>query len=281
MRKTAPEISVIMSVYEPEEARLRRSVKSIVDQAFQDWELLIYDDGSGREGASLIRGMAGLDGRIRCLRGNRNLGLAYGLNLCIYHARGRYIARMDGDDEASPQRLLRQRDFLETHPRYGWVGSNALLEDQRGIFGILRVPEVPKKEDFLPHSPYIHPTVLFRREVFSRTGGYSAKRSVLLCEDYELFFRLHGEGYRGYNLQEPLLRYWEPVEAYNRRRGMRRVREMGVRYQGYRRLGILGPLAVLYLGKPLLAGMAPTRVYAWVKRKAYRKERKKHERERR
>ncbi len=268
--KNLPKISVIMSIYEPEEERLKHAVESIVKQEFQDWELLIYDDGSSQEGASLIQRMARMDGRIRYLRGTINLGLAYGLNLCIRYARGKYIARMDADDVANPERLSRQYVFLETHPWYHWAGSNAFLENQKGIFGILRVPRKPVGKDFLPHSPYIHPTVMFRKEILIKSGGYSAQKDVLLCEDYELFFRLHGQGYRGYNLQKPLLRYWEPVESYKRRRGRRRLREMKVRYQGYRRLVMSGLLPFLYLGKPLLAGLAPTGIYTYLRRNRYK-----------
>lgn len=264
--KHKPKISVIMGVFQPQKERFLKSVLSIIRQKFTDWEMILYDDGSSQKERELIEKAAKMDGRILYIRGTVNMGLAHGLNVCIRQAAGVYIARMDDDDVASPDRLGRQSSFLDAHPEYQWVGSNALLEDQRGCFGMMRMPEMPNEKDFLAHSPYIHPSVMFRREVLLQQDGYNVRREVLQCEDYELFFRLHEAGKRGYNLQEPLLKYWEPADAYKKRRGMRRIREMKVRYEGFQRLDILNFFTLIYVGKPLLAGLMPSWLYFFIKR---------------
>ena len=158
------EISVIMGVYNPARPEhLIQAVQSIVRQSFPHWEMLLYDDGSGPNYAGAIQAAAKLDSRIRYLRGEENRGLAHALNRCIAHARGKYLARMDADDIAWPERFARQHQFLETHPQYQWVGSTARLMDESGIWGLETVAEIPEARDFLSHSPYIHPTVLCRR----------------------------------------------------------------------------------------------------------------------
>lgn len=250
------EISVIMGVYNPvRPEHLIQAVQSIVRQSFPHWEMLLYDDGSGPNYAGAIQAAAKLDSRIRYLRGEENRGLAHALNQCIAHARGKYLARMDADDIAWPERFARQHQFLETHPQYQWVGSTARLMDESGIWGLETVAEIPEARDFLSHSPYIHPTVLFRRGALGE--GYREAGRFRLCEDYELFMRLHQQGGRGYNLQTPLLDYRQDAGAYKKRTLGRRLRETGLRYQGFRALGILRPGTFPYVLKPLAVAAIP------------------------
>lgn len=265
-------VSVIMGVYNPkEERRFFAAVDSVIHQSFPDWELILYDDGSGQPYAEWIRRAGERDGRIRWIRGEDNRGLGYGLNVCIRHAAGDYIARMDDDDVSRPDRLERQIDFLEGHPQYQWVGSNAELVDDLGAWGFLTMPEIPQAKDFLFHSPYIHPSVVFRKEALFQNGGYRSARDTLQCEDYELFMRLHQNGGRGYNLQLPLLRYWEDRESYQKRTYRRRIREMRVRYQGFQALGVLSGRTVPYVLKPLLVGVVPSSLQHSLKKSAQRR----------
>lgn len=270
-----PEISVMMGVRDPKNTvRLRKAVESILNQSFQNLELLLYDDGSQERFLAVFQEIAGMDSRIRLLRGEKNQGLAYALNRCMEEASGRYLARMDDDDRSAPDRLQKQYAFLETHPEFHWAGSLAELTDGQKTWGILRVPERPETRDFLANSPYIHPTVMFRKEILRKAGGYCTDKKVLQCEDYELFLRLHREGFRGYNLQEPLLQYFEDSRSYHKRSYRRRIREAGVRYRGFRELGVLGPASFPYVMKPLLVGLLPPAVQYGLKRKLHQKGRK-------
>ena len=106
---------------------------SILDQSFNDFEFLIYDDGSDEECRRFIEEIGQLDSRIRILRGEENRGIAYGLNACIRAAKGAYLARMDGDDISLPHRLEVQKAFLDVNPEIDYVGSAAaLLEGEIG-----------------------------------------------------------------------------------------------------------------------------------------------------
>jgi len=259
--------SVIMGVYNPAGRRLFEAVESIVRQTAADWELLLLDDGSAEGYRPLIRQAARMDGRIRLIREEENRGLAHALNRCIEEAAGAYLVRMDDDDLSLPDRLERQAAFLDAHPRFGWVGSNAELLDDKGVWGFRKMPEIPGARDFLFNSPYIHPSVTFRREVIRRAGGYDESPRLRLCEDYELFMRLHRLGERGYNIQDPLLRYWEDYASLQKRTYRRRIRETRVRWQGFRELGLLDAAALPYVCKPLAAGMVPAPVHHYIRRK--------------
>lgn len=266
-------ISVIMGVYNPaSHRRFFEAVESILRQSRPDWEMLLYDDGSSPPSERLIRRASRLDKRIRYSRGDENRGLAHALNVCIRQAQGRYIARMDDDDLSMPDRLEKQAAFLEAHPSIQWVGSNAELRDEKGVWGFQKMPEKPQTKDFLFNSPYIHPTVMFHRDVLLRHGGYNESSRLYLCEDYELFMRLHRQGERGYNLQEPLLQYWESYESCRKRTFRRRIREMNVRYHGFKELGILEAATMPYVLKPLLMGAIPAPVHHYINKRTKRYE---------
>ena len=266
-----PQVTVAMGVFNPDEDRFLQAVNSIIGQSFQNWELLLYDDGSEAAAAGIIRRAAELDHRIRCIRGQHNHGLAHALNECIRRAAGAYIARMDDDDIARRDRLEKQVSFLETHMQYHWVGSNAERTDGQGVWGLQKMPEIPQKEDFLFNSPYIHPTVMFRKRELIHSGGYSESPQHLHGEDYELFIRLHADGFQGYNLQEPLLQYWEDYEAHRKRTYCRRIREMKLRYHGFRRLGVLNRNTFCYVLKPLAVGAVPAPVHHYIRRRIKRR----------
>lgn len=247
-------ISVVMSVYNPDQNQLLQAIRSVISQTFREWELILYNDGSDPEYDEIIADAATLDDRIFYIFEKENHGLAYGLNQCLAAARGKYIARMDGDDISHPRRFQEMYNFLENHPEYQWVGSNTALIDDKGKWGSREMPEIPRKEDFLKYSPYIHPSVMFRENVLRKCQGYRISRKG---EDYELFMRLHAMGYQGYNLQEELFYYREDPEAVSRQKWKWRLEETGIRLKGFAELKLLKPLNVVYIIKPLLMGVVP------------------------
>lgn len=245
-----PKISVIMSTFNPKGLELRRSVQSIIDQSYAFWELLIYDDGSDSEGQEIIEQVTKLDKRIRCLKGDSNRGIAVGLNECIKASKGEYIARMDDDDICLPKRFERQLEFLQMHDNYQWVGVLADLFDESGVWGRADRPEKPESKHFFHSSPFIHPSVMFRRDVLVATGGYSVSRTTSRCEDYELFMRLYSQGYKGYNLQEVLFQYQEESTVL-RRSWKYCYYEALIRLHGFSQLEILSIKTFPYVLKPL------------------------------
>ena len=258
------QISILMSVYNPVEAELTAAIRSICAQSFTDWELLLYNDGSDGKYDPCFAHVTSIDPRIRYIDGKQNHGLWYGLNRCIEYANGRYLARMDGDDEALPERLEEQFLFLETHQAYSWVGSNILLFADDQVWGERDYPTQPKADDYLEFLPYAHPTVMFRREAFDNHGKY---RNCMRSEDYELFMRLQAYGMQGYNIQKPLLKYREDPNGERKRTFKEYIEESRVRRDGFRKLNISGAKAAPYIIKPLVSGLLPEQLWKQMKQK--------------
>ena len=112
-----PEISVILP-FRDASSTLRRAVKSILDQNFTDFELLLVDDGSTDDSPDIADSFD--DDRIRHVK-LKPLGIVGALNEGIYASHGNYIARMDADDYSHPERLRKQYDFLQANPDVGVV----------------------------------------------------------------------------------------------------------------------------------------------------------------
>lgn len=263
-------ISVIMSVYNPSSLKnLQLAVDSILSQSFSDFEFLILDDGSHPDIRQSLSRIADKDPRIRLIFGKENRGLAAGLNTCIRQAKGRYIARMDDDDLSLPNRLAVQAEFLDTHPSYGFVGCNAGILDNGQIREHRKLPKQPTRKDFLPHSPYIHPSVMFRRSVFEQFGGYCESSHTRRCEDYEFFMRLHGMGCYGYNLQKELFCYREERGSFEKRKLRYRLDELRLRRRGFAMLGLKGPEVWLQILRPLIAALFPAPLLYQMKKHRY------------
>lgn len=253
-----PVVSVIMGSYNPTNREgLESAVKSIIEQSFTDWEFIICDDGSAEPYASYLSELSQLDDRIICIRNEENHGLAYSLNRCLDIAKGEFIARMDDDDISLPERFEKELDFLLKNPEYAWVGSEAALFDNNGRWGIGSRPEVPEERDYLRYSPFIHPSVMFRKKPLLKVHGYSEEKKALRCEDYELFMKLAAKGYKGYNLQEILFKYQENSHAYGKKKFCFYYYESLVRAEGFKRMDVAFIKRIPYIFKPyVVAGLS-------------------------
>ena len=141
----------------------------------------------------------------------------------------------------------------------------ALVRDGTSI-GKRSFPEYPTVQDFYITQPYIHPALIFRREVLEAVGGYSERKSCVLCEDYDLLLRLYKKGFYGANLQEILLNYTVPVTAKGNRNMKHRWNESVVRWQRFYELGVL-PGAIPYVIKPLAVGLLSESILAEIKKR--------------
>jgi len=199
-----PRVTVLMACFN-ERLYLHEAVQSVLSQSFGDFELLIIDDGStdgSTEWLSALR-----EPRLRLVRHATNRGLTHSLTEGLEIARGRYVARMDADDVALPDRLERQVTFLEAQPAVGLLGACILARNAQGVE---TRPELPLNDldirwTCLLASPFAHPTVMFRRELFASLGLTYDERFVT-AQDYDLWSRALRH-VRGANLAEPLLRY--------------------------------------------------------------------------
>lgn len=247
-------VSVLMSVYN-NEATADASIASIVNQTHTDWELILWDDASTDGTTEKLKSWALRDSRIRLFSNAWNMGLAASLNLALAEAQGEYIARMDGDDVSLPERFHKQIAFLDSHPEYAIVGSACTLFDESGDWGTRSGCNAPQKKDFLWGSQFVHPAVMMRRDALLAVGGYRVCRDTVRTEDYDLFMRLYAHGFTGYNLSEPLLRYYDK-RVPRRVRFAHRINEVKIRFHGFKALGLL-PAGLPYVFKPIAVALLP------------------------
>lgn len=206
MKTKKPLVSVVMPVFNAE-LFVARAIESIQQQTLKDYEFIIIDDASFDKTAMIVKQYAKKDPRIRFYRNKRNLQHARTLNICVKLAKTDYIARMDADDISLARRLETQFMFLQRNPRVAIVGNDILIIDLEGkIIGKRTYPPTSaqlKRIMFL-YSPFAHPTVMFRKKIFQKLGGYDPKMAP--CEDIELWFRL-GKENEFASIQRILLKY--------------------------------------------------------------------------
>lgn len=200
-------VSIIMSVYNGEKY-LDESIQSILNQTYQDFEFIIIDDCSTDNSAEIIQKYTNQDSRIQFLKKEKNIGLkgfVENLNIGIQKSRGKYIARMDQDDFAFPNRLEKQVEFLNLHQDVFLVGTSMTLmnensEEYSEKKALTNFDEIKKR--IIIDNPIFHPTIMFRNEpnLFYRDKFYAS-------EDFDFYLRLITSGKKIENLEEPLLRY--------------------------------------------------------------------------
>jgi glycosyltransferase involved in cell wall biosynthesis len=212
----APAISVVMPVYNGG-AILTQAISSILGQSFANLELIIIDDGSQDDSVQVMRSYLS-DPRVAVYT-QANIGLAATLNRGVELSRGAFVARQDHDDISLPERLERQYRFLLDHPEVGMVGTWASIIDNDGtLLGYHKHPvkDADLRTELIRDNPFVHSSVMFRRDLVREIGGYCEDRAVQPPEDYELWTRLALRT-RLANLPECLVKYRETPEGMSRK----------------------------------------------------------------
>jgi glycosyltransferase involved in cell wall biosynthesis len=246
MAEARPTISVVLPVYNGERY-LAEAVESILAQTFADFELLIVDDGSQDRSLEILRRYAERDARIR-LTSRPNAGLVPTLNEMLARARGEFIARMDADDVALPERFARELAYLRTHSECLAVGTAVEWIDPEGELLKRHVPLLGHDEIDAAHlrtreAEICHPSALVRASAFERVGVYDPALDG--AEDLDLWLRIAEVGKLA-NLPEPLLRYrfhFAKVGFVAKRRQVEAARQAVLRACERRKLELELPLA--------------------------------------
>lgn len=251
-----PKVSVIMATYNCEKT-IVRSIESIVGQTFEDWEFIICDDCSTDNTYSiLLEYQSKYPDKIVVLKNDVNSKLSFSLNRGLKVAKGKYIARMDGDDESISNRLERQVDFLDSHPEYSVVGTAMIPFDEKGEKPARYYKEIPDSSDMVSRSPFPHATIMMRREAYDAVGGYTVSKRTQRAQDYDMWFRFFSLGLKGYNLQEPLYLVLEDDQAIKRRTLKSRCYEVQTKLIGYKMLNY--PIhKYMYAIKPVISALIP------------------------
>ncbi|MEE3715444.1 glycosyltransferase [Tumidithrix elongata RA019] len=199
-------VTVLMPVYNAG-PYLHQAIASILQQSYQDFELLIVNDASTDRSGDIIQEYAKADLRITFISHDRNMGLAATLNEGLSLARYDLVARMDQDDEALPSRLAVQLDYMQSHPEVFVAGSFVYhMAASQSSDRLVQLPITYEQiRATLPRENCIyHPSVIMRRQKILDLGGYRAQFKN--AEDYDLWLRV-SKNYPLVNIPQPLLRY--------------------------------------------------------------------------
>lgn len=188
MKRKCPEISVLLSVYNGEKY-ICAAVESMLQQTYSDFEFVIVDDGSRDSTAELLRRYS--DQRIRIVTNEKNLGLTKSLNIGLRESCGKYIARIDADDYAKPDRLQKQYDFMQRFSGVGFLATWAHVVDEQDA--IVSVLNTRLSAEDIYYTIYfrnciVHSSVMYDRELILSIGGYD--ETISMGQDCELWYRV-------------------------------------------------------------------------------------------
>lgn len=213
MVRSSVTLSVLMCVHNGDRF-LDECIRSVLNQSFEDYEFLILDDGSTDGSLNIIRGYSRKDKRVKVISASR-IGLAAGLNKLLYISEGNFIARIDSDDICMPERFHLQVAYLLNNPSIGVCGSNALVIDSTGksLYHTRKSESDFNLKAKWPESPFIHPSVMFRKSLVLEVGGYP---NVPVSQDLFLWSKLK-EQTTFANLNESLIKYRIHEKAISRK----------------------------------------------------------------
>lgn len=205
MSEPTPEISVLMCAFNAQRY-LAETMRSVLNQTFEDFELVVVDDGSTDETARILDTFAQSDPRVRVITGP-NAGVPQAGNVGLAACRGEFVARIDADDIAKPRRLEVQLQYLKDHDLVACGTWHDFIDEHGRLLKLLKTPEDDATIQDLAlrgHGSICNPTSMYRREALVALGGYSEDMPV--AEDLDCWLRLGEVGKLG-NVPECLAQY--------------------------------------------------------------------------
>lgn len=202
-----PLVSIILPAYNCEKF-IRKTIHSLINQTYSNFELLVINDGSTDATTSIIQSFK--DTRIQLIQNEKNKGLIYTLNKGIELSKGKYIARIDADDICLPERLQKQVNWLEENTQIAIVATQILLIDEQDeatgnwLLDMQNTTANQIKKAMLWQNCIAHPTVLFRSEIIKK---YQYSNNQKHSEDYDLWLQILADGFIIEKVPEQLVKY--------------------------------------------------------------------------
>ena len=211
-----PLVSIVMVNYNHEDF-IGESIESVIAQTYENWELIIVDDGSTDSSPEIIRKYAAREPRIRPCLQDRNRHICAATNIGIANLTGEFVARLDSDDVWCARKLEKQMQYMREHPegalcftKLDIIDGNGKIvnESQDVLYQIYNGREDGKKgwirHFFFYGNTLIQSTLLMKREVLDETGGFNL--AYMQGHDFDFFVRAILK-YDFIFLEEPLVKY--------------------------------------------------------------------------
>lgn len=266
----APRVTVLMLTFDRPQF-IGRAIQSVVEQTFQDWELVVVQDGNHQQTVESMQEWVGRDSRIRHLHRNQPGNIGSALNHGIRHCRGELIAILDDDDIwAKREKLEKQVRFLDEHPAYVACGGAVRVIDAAGTPQMFyskprEDPEIKAKALFA--NPMAHSTTVYRKQTAEAVGLY--EESIPDFQDWDFWLKMGSAG-KLYNFEDVFLDYrlWSGGSSFRKLRSNARsavtiVKRHRNRYPG----GAAAQcMAYLYLAYTYLPAGIRSTTYAMLSR---------------
>jgi glycosyltransferase involved in cell wall biosynthesis len=218
-KNNEPLVSVIMATFNEPRILLTESIESILNQTYRNFELIILDDSASEDTISTIDEFAKMDSRIVVVRKNSKMGFVNALNEGIKRSKGEFIARMDGDDISLNDRFSKQLAFFKAHPNVEICGGAIIQIDENGKGSqIIKYPldTIACRDFFKTRDIFAHPTVMYRKEYFTRTG--CMYRQERWNEDTMMWYDALMNNTEVANLEDVILKFRVPSQFYTNKR---------------------------------------------------------------
>jgi len=202
MKSDKPKISVLMPVYNGDQF-LDKSIKSVLNQTFNNFEYIIINDGSTDGSLKIIESYR--DSRIKIINYSKNKGITFALNNGLNVAKGDYIARQDQDDISYPDRFMLQIEYLENN-NVDLTDTNFIFIDENDNYLQDYEKRYFSPDETLSHLFFyemVHASIMCKRSLFTKYNIQYRKRPT---EDYDLFIRLAKAGMRAGRLDQKLIK---------------------------------------------------------------------------
>lgn len=206
------QVSIIIPTYNAEKF-INQTINSVINQTYQDWELIIVDDFSQDSTREILKRWKEKNNKIKIIFLEKNSGgPAHPKNVGFLQASGKYIAYLDHDDEWLPEKLAKQVAVLESDNSVGLISCEASTINVSGkIIGQVKIENIPEDGVF-PRIFFVdficsNSSIVIPRRVIEKVGGRDESVNIGIAEDREIEMRIASAGYKLYVIHEPLFNY--------------------------------------------------------------------------
>lgn len=276
MEENYPEYSILMSVYYKEKPEfLKISINSMLEQSVRPSEFIIVKDGPLPNNLNRILDSfkKRFPNLFKFIELEKNVGLGPALRIGVEQCKYEWIVRMDSDDYSVPDRVEKQFKVINENPDISLVGSNVYEFIDR-IDNVICLVDLPKVHDQIynfskTRCPFRHPSLMYKKSSILRSGNY---REYYLMEDYDLYVRFLREGFKCYNIQEPLV-YMRISDDFFKRRGGWKYLKSILKFKNEQLLnGYFTPFQYLKSTAPhIVVSILPNNLRDWIYKNALRK----------